>query len=193
MQSLFDRITTGVDVRPLMAALDANPKLWDHITARQDHPTSPHKDTKTIFLRWCKEVSVATVFTDLESVDYPALDVLGDARPMIAMVAEKVGATKVGRVILTSLQPGGFIPPHADEGAYADHFERFHVVLKSEPGNVFVVEHDPKHYESANMEAGELWCFNHKKVHHVFNGSRSSRIHLIVDAVAPSYRRERGH
>lgn len=190
-RSLFDRIRVGLDVSTLEKELLANTNLWDQVTARQDHPASPHKDTKTIFLRWAKDISVESVFTDLVAIDCPALDVLSDARKLIGEIATSVGALKVGRVILTSLKPGGFITPHSDEGAYADHYERFHLTLASDPGNHFVVEHGPDHYESAHMKQGELWCFNHKKVHHVFNGSRKDRVHLIVDAVAPAYRRER--
>lgn len=191
MQSLFDRIHNGIDVRPLLRAVENNSKLWDQITARQDHPQSCHRDTRAIFLRWCKDISVETVFTDLVAVDYPALDVLGDARELIGLVAGLTKAERVGRVMITALKPGGCIIPHPDEGTYADHYERFHLVLHSDQGNLFTCQHDDSWYETVQMKAGELWTFNHKNVHHVLNGSRTDRIHMIIDAVAPLYRRER--
>lgn len=36
----FERIATGLDVAPLLAALDAMPELWGEITLRQDYPGS---------------------------------------------------------------------------------------------------------------------------------------------------------
>lgn len=172
-----------------MAEISQAPHLWDQITARQDHPSSPHQDTKTIYLRWCKDVSIETVFTDLDTLDYPAFGWLGSAHALVQRVMDEVGGTELGRVIITKLKPMGIIGPHSDEGDYADKFERFHVPL-CDSSDAFGCDYFPQHTETAFMRAGELWTFNHKRNHFVFNGD-TDRIHLIVDAVAPKYRRER--
>lgn len=183
----FIRIARSLPIDPLLAELAEAPELWGEITARQDHPASPHRDTEAVFLRWCAALDVASVFNDLHAVDYPALRALrGSLDPLLAEVYGRVGGTELGRVMLVSLKPGGTITPHIDEGAYADHYERFHLSLQSEPGNAFYAGDEGTH-----MLPGELWWFNHKELHSVVNFSSTPRLHLIADIVAPTYRRER--
>lgn len=187
------RVQTGVDVVPVLTELASQPHLWRENTTRQDYEGSFHKHTEAIFLRWAKDQTVEGAFTDLEAVDYPAFEKLPSVRPILAKLISDVGATKVGRVMLVNLRAGGYIPKHSDEGAYADHYERFHLVIKEDAGNEFYVEQtsEPEVGQLASMKTGEAWYFNHKQPHWVYNGSNSGRIHLIVDAVAPKFRKER--
>lgn len=191
MHENFALIKSRVDVYPLLKAIERNAHLFDKITGRQDTPGSPHSDTKAIFLRWCKDLTVEAVFNDLEAVDREEFSEISEAREIVAEVVKTVGATKLGRVLITTLKPNGSILPHADEGAVADHYERFHVVLKSEPGNFFYSQISKSSGEYLHMKAGEVWWFNHKRPHWLENNSEQDRIHLIIDAVAPKYRRER--
>lgn len=191
MHENFALLKSRVDVYPLLKAVERNHNLYGQITARQETPGSPHGDTKAIFLRWSRELSIRAAFEDIEAVDFPAFFQLPEARDLIAEVVKATGATKLGRVLITSLKPDGVILPHADEGAVADHYERFHVVLKSEPGNFFYSQISDNKGEYVHMKEGEIWWFNHKRPHWVENNSDCERVHLIVDAVAPAYRRER--
>ena len=70
----FKRIATGIDTTLLLEGLRQHPELWDIITARQNTPGSPHTDTKCIFLRGPKELTINSIFHDLESVDYDTLN-----------------------------------------------------------------------------------------------------------------------
>jgi hypothetical protein len=188
----FQLLESGIDVAPLLGAIERQPELFSEITARQEHPGSPHKYTEAIFLRWAKELTVEACFTDLEAVDYPAYEKLPEARPLVAQIMRRVGGKKLARVMIANLKSGGFIDPHSDEGAYADHFERFHLSLQSDDGNSFLVwNRKPDWAEWVHMKPGELWAFNHKSCHQVLNDSNRDRLHLIVDCVAPEYRRER--
>ena len=72
--------------------------------------------------------------------------------------------------------PGGLVAAHSDIGEYAEHFERFHIVLTSETGNWFQVGND-----IAYPQPGSLFFFNHREVHSVGNPTQEARIHLIVD------------
>ncbi len=74
---------------------------------------------------------------------------------------------------------------------YSDHFERFHLVLTSDQGNRFFVQNSSGWLESYSMRAGEFFWFNHKEVHWAVNESKTPRMHMIIDCVAPQYRRER--
>jgi len=186
MTSNFIRVSAGADVRHLLYSLSRQPEIWNEITARQSFEDSPHKDTECIFLRWASDPNPEAAFTDLVAVDYLALRKLPEFRSAVSQVYSEVQGTKLGRAILVKLKPGGVIIPHADEGAYADHYERFHLVLDSEVSTTFYCDG-----ESVEMRPGEVWWFNHKLEHWVINPTTQSRTHLIVDAVAPKYRRER--
>jgi hypothetical protein len=78
----FKRIAEHINVGPLVRAIQAQPELWDQITGRQDHPDSPHQDTRTIYLRMCRELTPEAVFADLEAIDYPAMTAIPAAREL---------------------------------------------------------------------------------------------------------------
>lgn len=182
---------TGIDPIPLLEQIAANPALLTEFTARQDTPGSPHKETFCIFLRWCESQEVLAAFTDIPAIDYPAYKILTEARPIVDKVLEVVGATELGRVIIPLLKPGCIIPRHTDEGAYADHYERFHVCLQAQRGNTLSVVSQERMFDTFDAEPGELFWFDHKRDHWCVNPTPNFRIHLIVDAVAPKYRQER--
>lgn len=190
MRSSFECLISDLDVRPLMRSLETHSDLWNENTARQTTPGSPHGDTQTIFLKWSSQWSIEAVFNDIEAIDLPAFYALPEARTLIANIVEFVRPTRVGRAIIVSLKPGGVIQPHVDEGHYADTYERFHCVLQSGSDCTFHVGR-PQVYETAEMKAGEVWWFNHKRRHWVTNRSDQPRIHLILDLVAARYRMER--
>jgi hypothetical protein len=183
----FERVLTDLPVQCLLDEINAIPELWEFDTWRQDTPGSPHVDTRWIALRlpeslWLPaHVTPERVFEDLTVEDMPALDSLPTARSLVHHLAAFVGAERVGRVLITELKPGGCIRPHVDEGGYADHYDRFHIVLQSAPGNRFTCGADVE-----EMRAGEAWWFNHKLGHFVQNFSNKPRIHLIIDLVAPA-------
>lgn len=182
----FQRLASGLNVTPLVDAIARQEDLFSEITKRQDYAGSAHADTRSIFLRWCKGLDVQSAFTEIPAFDFPAMGKLAEARELIQYTIRRVQAQEFGRALIVALRPGGIIMPHADEGAYADHYERFHIVLKSEPGVLFRCDD-----ETVEMKPGELWCFNHKIEHEVRNHSGHERIHLIMDMVAPQFRRER--
>jgi hypothetical protein len=53
----FKRVAEHINVAPLLKKLERHPELWGEITARQEAPGSPHKDTEAIFLRWCRDTA----------------------------------------------------------------------------------------------------------------------------------------
>lgn len=171
---------------PLNEAVARQPDLWNEIQERQKFSGSPHGDTETIFLRWCKGLNLHSAFTEIPAFDCLAMGKLLEAHEHINYALSLASGQKLGRVLIVKLRPGGVITPHIDEGDYADHYERFHVVLKSQAGVLFTCGN-----EAVQMKAGEVWWFNHKEVHEVHNLSQSDRIHMMVDMVAPKFRRER--
>lgn len=179
----FVQLDRDLNVAPTLAAIVAKPELWDEVTARQDYPASPHHDTKAIWLRGPKQLSVESVFNDLHATDYPSAHALSPhIVELLAPVLWSLRITELGRVMIVSLKPGGSIDRHADEGAYAEHYSRFHLVLSSDEGNEFACGD-----ETVHMKTGEVWWFNHQLEHAVVNRSQRERIHLIFDAVTPMF------
>lgn len=180
----FERLATGIDVAPLLAVLDANPELWGQITLRQEYPGSAHHDTDCIFLRGPKAFTREDYFFDLGSYDYPAVDQLADVLvPVVRPVLQALGVTELGRALIVRLQPGGHVDAHVDEGDYADHFSRFHVCLRAQPGSTLTAGDETQHFAP-----GEAWWFDHKALHTADNLTDEARIHIIFDAVTPKYR-----
>ena len=183
MHANFHRLATGLDIAPLLAAIDDNPQLWDLITIRQDYPGSAHKDTQCIFLRGPAAFTFAEFFGNTDAHDYRAMDTLSPAIvDLMRPVLDTMEATQLGYVLIVKLKPGGVITEHVDEGAYADHFQRFHLALISEPETTLTVGGETQHFAP-----GELWWFNHKAPHSGHNDSTQDRIHLIFDAIAPGF------
>lgn len=179
MNTPFLNHFNGIHVGAMIDEIDAHTELWSQITARQTTPGSPHHDTESIFLRWAADQSVEAAFTEIRAVDYPALAMLPEcSRIMKVLVQQVLGAVEFGRAMLINLKAGGHIDPHVDEGSYADHYSRFHLVMASDPGNEFRCGN-----ESAFMLPGQLWQFDHKLEHEVWNRSARRRIHLVFDAV----------
>lgn len=153
--------------------------LWDVFTMRQDEPDSPHRDTRSIILREpdADHLTPLIVFHMIECRDTIAVHDLPAVRDLCAAACARLRVKELGRVMLVELKPGGHIPAHTDEGDYAEHYERFHLVLTSDEGNVF---HNGA--DSLHMKPGQLWKFDHHQPHAVDNNSSTPRIHLIIDA-----------
>lgn len=174
----FKLIAQGVDVQPALAELAAHPDLWKVFTARQGTPGSPHHDTECIVLRGPREVTKDAVFNDLAAHWLPYLAFTPALHRAVSQCVACLGdVARLGRVMVVNLKAGGRIDRHADEGAYAEHYERFHLVLQSAPGNLFACGGGVIH-----MQPGELWQFDHRKGHEVANHSSEGRIHIIIDA-----------
>lgn len=187
-----DIIDKAID--PLLAKLQANPQLWRLNEERQRAPGSAHHETESIYVLGPPEMTPRSVFNDLTPIAYPAMDVIGFEVAALTGLAQAFAASwqdegkapKLGRVMIANLHRDGVIDPHEDEGAYADHYDRFHLVLHALPGVRFNV--GPYHFEP---KRAELWWFNHKITHSVVNVSEDDRLHLIIDMVAPYWRMER--
>lgn len=176
LQGRFDEFDAAHEA----LALAHSTPLWDEFTARQETPGSAHHATRCIVLRGpdTENLDHEAVFNCLESVDLPTIERTPATVDLCAAACRALRVKQLGRVMLVELPPGASIDRHRDEGAYADHFERFHLALISSPGNLFTCGG-----ETIHMAPGELWKFNHRIEHEVVNHSDTPRVHLIIDAV----------
>jgi hypothetical protein len=175
----FKRICEGLPIEPLLKQLDAHPDWWNEIVIRQIFLGSAHHMTQSIHLRGPVSFCYEDAFLSTETHDYPLLAPLMPAlMPVIGSLLSAIRYSELGRVLIVRLPPGGALDPHIDQGAYAEHFTRYHVALRTNEDCALVVDDEPQH-----MAAGEAWWFEHRKTHSAFNRGSVERIHLILDAV----------
>lgn len=150
-------------------------ELFDIETWRQSVEGSPHKNTKTIFLRSCPELTRDSVFNSLIAETAPEMDLLFSFKEVILLIMSISQCVELGRVMLISLAGESEIDAHVDSGMYPSYYERFHLPIISEDTS-FIVED-----EEFKMKEGELWLIDNLKEHKVTNNSKTPRVHLVVD------------
>lgn len=168
----FYRLADNVMVLPLMEQVARNHDLWDADKTRTTFEGTPHAQVNDIMLRFGKADG-----NDLEAVDLPAMAKLRGAKTLALTVMNLVGGSRLGRVVVTKLESGKKILPHADvKGDYSSYYTRYHVVLLGLPGSMFYCGD-----EAVNMKTGELWWFSAKDEHSLANNSADDRVHMLVD------------
>lgn len=184
----FYRLTTGANVIPLMLALHRFEKsqgIWKADTYLRDYPQGPFGDVESVILRFPSrsgheqekaQAEKVEGFDQHESIDHPPFLLLPEARPLIFGLMAMVNGERLGRCIINKLRPGGTISVHTDSYDHASYWDRFHIVLQTQPGVLFSCGG-----ESVHMQTGEVWWFDNSETHEVINNSSDDRIHLVVD------------
>lgn len=181
----FRRVATNIDVDRLVLAYRRRAELWKEDTYLRDYAQGPFGEVESIILRFpprsvheTEEALAAHManFDQHENVDQPVYKVLHEARSIVMSLMAHVGGERLGRVMINKIVPGGRIFPHADTPVHAEYWDRFHVVLESEPGVLFRCG-DERIY----MPKGTVWWFDNSKEHEVINNSAADRVHMIVD------------
>lgn len=178
----FLQIASGVDVAPLIAAIDAQPELWDSHRERKESDGSPHARMSDIWIRYNDKAR----YKDRESFNaehvpvwYPAWHALPELRPIIFGLMAAVDGEMLGGVLITRIPPGGGIAPHVDQGWHVEYYDKFYVSLRSDPGAEFWCDHGCI-AEALNPKVGDIWRFDNRKNHWVENNSSTDRVTLIV-------------
>lgn len=181
----FQRIAANIDVTPLLLAIKQNPHLWKEDTYLRDYPQGPFGEVETIMLRFpvksVKETEQEVLdhlskYDQHESIDYPAYAILTQARPLVMNLMAYVHGTRLGRVMINKIAPGGKIFPHVDTPEHTKYFRRFHLVLESYPGVVFRAGD-----EQINPQSGEIFWFDNSQEHEVINNSADNRTSMVID------------
>lgn len=157
------------------------PPDWDKNPIRSAFLNSPHREAKSILLRFNERPETTdpaalrkAYFDQREVMNYPSWYRFEHFKSLAFKLMAQVHGTRLGRVMLTWLPKGGHIFEHADEGRYAEYYDRYHYVLQGRSrmtcGDEFV-----------DMHTGSLWWFNNKLTHAVQNSHEMERYHLIVD------------
>lgn len=179
----FLKLAQNLDVLPLLVALHRQPWLWDRHPIRTTFPGSPHAQVSDILLRfnggpaYGVQATAPTSDDDHECHPYPAWWALPEAHPLVLTLFAAVRGTRLGRVMITRMDPGTAIAPHSDSQAQTDYFSRFHIVLAHPQwACVFTIED-----EQVEMKPGECWMVDNSQLHGVTNDGDSERLSLIID------------
>lgn len=171
----FYRLAHSIRVLHMMAAIARQSELWNSDDMRKTFENSPHVEVDDILLRF--GINGPQIGDDLEAVDQPSMMKVPGVKEEALNVMRLVGGTRLGRVLITRLEPGKKIAAHKDtQGAYAKYYTRYHLVLQGMPGSLFRCGD-----ETVNMLTGELWWFDLSAEHEIINNSQDDRVHLLVD------------
>lgn len=175
----FRRVTSGVNVAPILADLAANPDLWDEFTERTAAPHGAMAGTSDIWVRYFPRETLRT-----------AADYLGEGRcefyrawhalPSIQSVAfglmQMCRGVELGVGLITRIPPGGEVKPHADGAAWSARYynRKFYLVLAGNDAceNVTLDER-------IVILPGDTVEFDNLVPHSVHNRGTTERITLI--------------
>lgn len=180
------QIAGGVDVLPLMYALQCRPELWVQDRYWKDHPIPTFREVDTIMLRFPdkppyvaskeeKQEYIALI-DQMECFDQPAFALLPEARSMIFGLMARVSGERLGRVLINRLAPGAHIPRHRDCQPEEKYYDRFHIVLQTNQNIEFSTGNE---FMRANV--GDVFWFDNAEEHEVLNRGDDDRIHMIID------------
>lgn len=170
----FQRLATGIVVNSLLLQLLRHTELWDrdHISLHWKK-VHPEIDVSEILVRY----PVGDEIDAIQCEWKPASACLPAARDLALSVMTHARGEQLGRVVLTRLGPGKVIYPHADTvGEYSKFYTRLHVPIKSDESVIFTCGE-----ETTSMYPGELYWFDHSRVHSIANRGADDRINLIID------------
>ena len=178
----FQVIQKGVDTTQILNSLAMQPILWNEHNFRTRMIQSPHHVVDDILIRFNSlDQSLLDALDDKECFWYPAVNKL-PVQPLISALMHQTLGDRIGRVMITRMQPGKEIAPHEDFGAVNEYYQRFHIALKQEPGAKFICGD-----EVFEPDEGDVFIFDNSKTHSVVNDSKSERITMIVDIHTPYF------
>lgn len=172
----FLLLAENLNTAPILAALAVNHDLWNEHDLRTRYPQSPHHAADDILLLFNEIPEDITQIVDAkEVIDYPGWHIL-PVKDLVLDLMRAVGGIRLGRVMITRLAPGDSITAHIDQGAPAEYFSRYQIMLQCLPGVGFNAGD-----EAVMMKTGDAYWFNNRVEHSVVNNSADDRIALIVD------------
>lgn len=164
---------------PILHTIIRKPELWDQDKCRTTFKDTPHGEANDILLRFSQtdKDHLDKVGDELEAVDRDVMKEIPGAKMLATNILQLVNGTRLGRVVITRLEPGKKILAHADVmGDYSKYYSRYHVVLQGLPGSLFNCGD-----ETVNMLTGQVWWFDASSEHSVSNNSKDDRVHMMVD------------
>lgn len=169
----FHLLKSNLDLRAIRSELSRS-LLWVDMNST-DNPARTQRNTARIQLRANVEIAGKHYHEIHATRSLSGWQQLTATRQFVVEFAQEVGG-EIGRVRVANLSAGAAVIPHIDVGSYCASRDRYHLVINSEQGTRFVAGD-----ESVTMHENELWWFDNRKMHSVYNPGSQSRTHLIFD------------
>jgi len=186
----FELLYKNIDFSFALAEVLAQLDLFKESEMRQNFEGSPFKDTRFIPCRMTYETDIdaswnqaqlleyrkskgVTNINAEDTTQYTALPVVYNE---VMAICAALKTEQIGRVIVAELAANGHILPHYDFGPYHDFYDRIHLVIGGQGC------HFRAGKEVVKMLPGEVWAFNNRDQHEVWNDSDQPRYHIIIDA-----------
>lgn len=177
-------IASGIDVMPLVLAIQRNPQLWNQYTQRTEHPSSPHHGLSDIWVRY-SDGDLDPVKPH-DSVWYPAYEQLPQIREIVFNLMRYVEGERLGGILITKIPPGQMCKPHADTGGWhAAYYDKYAIQLQGNEKQAFHFEG-----ESFSAKPGDIYWFNNQETHWVTNESNEDRMTMIVCIRSARHRKD---
>jgi quercetin dioxygenase-like cupin family protein len=174
MNKKIVKISGGLNVNPMLWALQKNPELWNQHTTRTQDPNSPHHQVDDIWARYAEfEDSMNPGAHD--SVWYPGILNKLPVRELIMPLMNFVSGERLGGVLITRIKAGKECKPHHDDGWHARYYDKYAIQIQSAPGQRFCFENE--HLEPI---PGDVYWFDNQHIHWVTNPTEFDRITMIV-------------
>lgn len=164
------KISEGVNVQPMLWALQSHPELWDQNTSRTESEASPHHGLSDIWVRYAQDITEPGPH---ESVWYPCADLL-PVREIVYPLMSFVRGERLGGILITKIPAGRECKPHRDPGWHARYYDKYAVQIQSAPGQQFCFEG-----EALETKPGDVYWFRNDVTHWVTNPTPYDRITLI--------------
>lgn len=172
-------VSTGYDVAPLLAQIDAHPEIWNQHKVRTEQYGTPHLAVSDIWVRynpWENFRGDLPKFNEIHMSEwYPVIEKIPAVTGLVHKVVREVGGRQLGGVLITRIPPGGRVEPHIDGGWHAGYYEKFAIQLRGDDKQAFC-------FEDASLSAlpGDLYTFDNSRLHWVTNDSDAERMTLII-------------
>jgi len=168
-----------MDVSELQSTIEEFSERFGELPLRTSYEGSSHTEVEDILFRgpdlWIG-YDLLQLQNEIQCYSYPNWFDIETVAWYAMEVFKGVEGTQLGRVIVTRLPAGGKIYEHKDEGDAAEHYDRFHLVIKGGEGDIF---HSSG--ESVTMNTGELWQVDNMNNHSVENNMTEERVHMVLD------------
>ena len=178
----MQKILTGIKVDHLLAELKDYPGLWNRYDFRTNYEGSAHAQVSDIILRYrdfsdFEQDNPQDFASEHESEWYAAAYMMPGFKKTIEDIFSIVGGSELGGCLITKIPAGCEVKPHSDSGHWhSEHFlNKYLLLLESAPRQTF--EFGDEVHEG---EAGDLFLFDNRTTHAVYNRSDVDRLSLII-------------
>lgn len=185
----YNKIYSGLDVKPAAQELKKNDFLFGEFNARKE--AGPiHADMSDIWVRYgdiSKMIETGDYSKIADCHDSIWLKDLPEVKKICFDVMSLVDGERLGGVLITKLPPNGEIKPHTDSGWHAEYYDKYFISIQNDKGAIFGFDNGV-----IEPDLGDVWAFDNSHNHWVKNNSKTDRIAMIVCIKQNKYS-ESGH